>query len=135
MLAEKIDFQCSGWLSVIPVAGKHFDMSPNEFRDAVALCYGRTPIDLPTHCDADGEVFSVNHALNCSKGGLVYGRHNELRALDLNCSLLELAGLINKLFLSPLYMKLLINSYELIGLLEVSGNPKSKHFLLLHSEC
>ena len=47
--------------------------------------------DLPTHCDADGEVFSVNHALNCSKGGLVYGRHNELR--DLNCSLLELAGL------------------------------------------
>ena len=53
--------------------------------------YGRTPIDLPAQCDADGEVLSVNHALNCSKGGLVYGWHNELR--DLNCSLLELAGL------------------------------------------
>ena len=66
-------------------------MSPNEFRDAIALRYGRIPIDLPTHCDADGEVFLVNHALNCSKGGLVYGRHNELR--DLNCSMLELAGL------------------------------------------
>ena len=90
-LQRKIDFQCSGWLSVIPVAGNHFDMSPNEFRDAIALRYGRIPIDLPTHCDADGEVFSVNHALNCSKGGLVYGRHNELR--DLNYSLLELAGL------------------------------------------
>ena len=86
-LQRKIDFQCSGWLSVIPVAGNHFDMSPNEFRDAIALRYGCIPIDLLTHCDADGEVFSVNHALNCSKGGLVYGRHNELR--DLNCSLLD----------------------------------------------
>ena len=90
-IQRKLEFQCSGWLSVIPVEGNHFDMSPNEFRDALALRYGRTPIDLPTHCDADGEVFSVNHALNCAKGGLVYGRHNELR--DLNCSLLELAGL------------------------------------------
>ena len=60
----------------------NFDMSPNEFRDAIALRYGRIPIDLPTHCDADGEVFSVNHALNCSKGGLVYGRHNELKDLN-----------------------------------------------------
>jgi hypothetical protein len=29
--------------------------------------------------------------LNCPKGGLVYGRHNECR--DLNCDLLKLAGL------------------------------------------
>ena len=80
-LERKFEFQCSGWLSVIPVAGNHFDMSPNEFRDAIALRYGRIPIDLPTHCNAE---ISVNYALNCSKGGLVYGRHNELR--DLNCS-------------------------------------------------
>ena len=33
----------------------------------------------------------MNHALNCPKGGLVYGRHNECR--DLNCDLLKLAGL------------------------------------------
>ena len=90
-IKRKIEFQCSGWLSVIPVEGNQFDLSPHEFRDAIALRYGRIPIDLPTHCDADGEIFSVNHALNCSKGGLVYCRHNELR--DLNCSLLELAGL------------------------------------------
>ena len=90
-IKRKLDFQCSGWLSVIPMEGNHFDLSPCEFRDAMALRYGRIPVDLPTHCDADGEIFTVNHALNCSKGGLVYGRHNELR--DLNCSLLELAGL------------------------------------------
>ena len=50
--------------------GNHFDLSPCEFRDAMALRYGRIPVDLPTHCDADGEIFTVNHALNCSKGGL-----------------------------------------------------------------
>ena len=90
-IKRKLDFQCSGWLSVIPMdsEGNHFDLSPCEY--AMALRYGRIPVDLPTHCDADGEIFTVNHALNCSKGGLVYGRHNELR--DLNCSLLELAGL------------------------------------------
>ena len=90
-IKRKLDFQCSGWLSVIPMEGNYFDLSPCEFRDAMALRYGRIPVDLPTHCDADGEIFTVNHALNYSKGGLVYGRHNELR--DLNCSLLELAGL------------------------------------------
>ena len=36
-------------------------------------------------------IFDVDHALNCAKGGLVYARHNGLQ--DLNCSLLELAGL------------------------------------------
>ena len=47
---------------------------------------------LAKFCDADGENFDVNHALNCSKlkGGLVYGRHNECR--DLHCDLLKLAG-------------------------------------------
>ena len=45
---------------------------------------------MPDTCDADGSVFDLNHALNCPKGGLVYGRHNETR--DLNCNLLKLAG-------------------------------------------
>ena len=66
-------------------------MSADEFRDSLALRYGRIPKNFPTHCDADGKIFNVNHALNCPRGGLVYGRHNESR--DLNCDLLELAGL------------------------------------------
>ena len=36
-------------------------------------------------------LMSLMLFLNCARGGLVYARHNELR--DLNCSLLELAGL------------------------------------------
>ena len=68
----------------------HFDLSPDESRDSLSLRYGRTPVNLPKLCDADGENFHVNHALNCPKGGLVYGRHNECR--DLHCDLLKLAG-------------------------------------------
>ena len=82
---------CSGWLSVVPSEENHFDLSPDEFRDALALRYGRHPINLPALCDADGEAFDLNHALNCPRGGRVYARHNEMR--DLNCSLLEMAGL------------------------------------------
>ena len=90
-LVRKLNQKCSAWLSVIPSKSNHFDLSPDEFRDAIALRYGRTPSNLPRLCDADSEEFDVNHALNCSKGGLVYGRHNECR--DLNCDLLKLAGL------------------------------------------
>ena len=90
-IIRKIENKCSGWLSIAPTDRNHFDMSPDEFRDSLALRYHRLPVNLPSQCDIDGEVFSVNHALNCPRGGLVYARHNELR--DLNCSLLELAGL------------------------------------------
>ena len=59
--------------------------------DSLAMHYGQTPTRMQSTCDADGELFDVNHALNCPRGGLVYGRHNKMR--DLNCHLLELAGL------------------------------------------
>ena len=90
-LLRKVDQKCSGWLTVMPSKDNNFDLSPDEFRDSLALRYGREPINLPKYCDADGKVFDLHHALNCPKGGLVYGRHNECR--DLNCDLLKLAGL------------------------------------------
>ena len=63
-------------------------MSSNQFRDAISLQYGKQPKDLPSH--GDGEVFTVCHALNCKKGGLVTFRHNELR--DLHIELVKSAG-------------------------------------------
>ena len=77
-ISRKLNQKCSGWLSIIPLEGNNFDLSPTEFRDALALGYGLQPVDLSSKCDADGEDFDLNHALNCPKGGLVYGRHNEL---------------------------------------------------------
>jgi len=91
IIQRKLDYKCSTWLTVLPKQDNFFSMSADEFRDALSLRYGRTPPKMPSSCDADGESFDLNHALNCPRGGLVYGRHNEIR--DLNCHLFELAGL------------------------------------------
>ena len=97
------------------------------------LRYGRTPIKMPDTCDADGSVFDLNHALNCPKGGLVYGRHNETR--DLNCNLLELAG-FKQVCSEPVIVetdKDGNNGLRADWELEVSGNLKSKRVLMYAS--
>ena len=66
-------------------------MSPDEFRDAMAIRYYFGPKGIPNTCDGCGEDFDLNHELNCKKGGLVTARHNKAR--DLNCDLCSLAGL------------------------------------------
>ena len=83
--------KCSTWLSIYPTNDNFFAMSPDEFRDALALWYHICPKGLPAICDRCGEDFSMNHALNCKQEGLVTARHNE--AKDLNCDLCALAGL------------------------------------------
>ena len=54
-------------------------LSAQEFRDSLLLWYGRTPPNLPSCCDGCGQKFSVRHALECPHGGLIIGRHNEVR--------------------------------------------------------
>ena len=82
---------------------------------------------MPSLCDEDGEIFDADHAFNCAKGGLVHARHNELQ--DLNCFLLELAGL--KQILSEPIAK--DDGEELLRAdwqHEDSGNLKNKHYLM-----
>ena len=69
----------SAWLTVMPIACHHFDLSPIEFRDALSLRYHRPLLKTPVHCDGCGEQFSFQHALDCKKGGLVTQCHNEVR--------------------------------------------------------
>ena len=76
----------SSWLSCIPLKVYYFSLHKRAFVDAVSLRYGWYPKDLPTKCDC-GKPFSVNHALNCPKGGFPILRHNEVR--DLTASLLS----------------------------------------------
>jgi hypothetical protein len=74
-----IENKTSGWLTVLPLSQYQFNMSAVEFRDALALRYRRSLLQLPASCDGCGDPFSIDHSLNCKKGGLIIQRHNEIR--------------------------------------------------------
>ena len=74
-----VDGKTSIWLTVMPVAHHHFDLSSVEFWDALALRYHRPLLNMPTFCDGCGFQSSMEHALGCRIGGLVIQRHNEIR--------------------------------------------------------
>ena len=65
----------SAWLTVLPLKEHGFSLNKGEFRDAVALRYGKSLKGLPSKCPC-GNQFNVTHALNCKKGGFVTIRHN-----------------------------------------------------------
>ena len=65
IIQRKLDYKCSTWLTVLPKQDNFFSMSADEFRDALSLRYGRTPPKMHSSCDAAGECFDLNHALNC----------------------------------------------------------------------
>ena len=75
----------SSWLTAIPLWEYGFNLHKSAFRDAIALRYGWTPVDLPTSCVC-GSRFPVEHALSCPRGAFPIIRHNEIR--DLTASVL-----------------------------------------------
>ena len=67
------------WLTVQPSTVNGTELGAQEWRDAAFLRYDLEPPDLPKHCDGCNAKFSICHALDCKRGGLVTARHNELR--------------------------------------------------------
>ena len=69
----------SSWLNVVPTAKHEFDLSEQEFRDALAIRYRKPLLGIPPYCDGCSAPFDLTHALSCRKGGLVTQCHNEVR--------------------------------------------------------
>ena len=65
------------WLINIPHHLIGTEFSQEEFQDNSQLRYGLVPQDISATCDICGKRISIEHALSCSKGGLVLAQHND----------------------------------------------------------
>ena len=71
----------SSWLTVIPIKDQGYDLNKREFKDAIKMRYNWEISDLPKTCVC-GDIFDVDHAVICKRGGFVIQRHNELHDLE-----------------------------------------------------
>jgi hypothetical protein len=71
----------SSWLTVIPIKELGYDLNKREFRDAIKVRYNWEITDLPKTCVC-GDIFDMDHAMICKRGGFVIQRHNVLRDLE-----------------------------------------------------
>ena len=70
----------SGWLSVMLMEKDTFDLTAQEFCDALqAIRYKKPLLSVPPFCDGCGSPSSLDHFLICRKGGLIIQHHNEIR--------------------------------------------------------
>ena len=70
----------SSWLNVLPLQSQNYHLDKDSFRVALYIRYGLPVKRLPSNCVC-GSRFSVEHALNCKKGGFISSRHNEVRRI------------------------------------------------------
>ena len=73
----------SSWLSVLPLKQQGFNLTKQEFQDALALRYNAPIKSLPIKCTC-GKEFDANHAMTCKKGGFITIRHNNIRNFEAN---------------------------------------------------
>ena len=72
----------SNWLTVIPIKEMNFNLNKREFKDTIKLRYEWEISDIPAICTC-GDLFSVDHAMVCRRGGrVIIQRHNEIRGLE-----------------------------------------------------
>ena len=64
------------WLSVLPSTVNGAELGVQEWRDSLFVGYGIEPPDLPSYCDGYGAAFSICHALDFKKGGLITACHS-----------------------------------------------------------
>ena len=57
-IQRAVEGKTSSWLTALPIAHHHFDLSATEFRDALALQYNRPLLKMPANCDGCGAASS-----------------------------------------------------------------------------
>ena len=110
----------SSWLTVIPVKDVDFTLNKREFKDAIHLRYDWQISDTPSAC-ACGDVFGVDHAMICRRGGFIIQRHNELR--DLEAEMLKVV--CNDIQVEPVLQE--INGEVLTPRYEQSSGCPARH--------
>ena len=105
----------SGWLTVLPLRKERYDMSATQFRDQLAIRYHHEPSGLPASCDGCGAPFSLQHGLDCAKGGLVKKGHNDLRDSDARIADVAWGGVAIEPILVPENEKKVDQCYRLTG--------------------
>ena len=78
-LQRSHDNDLSAWLSVMLTELDNFDLTAQEFHDALAVRYKKPLLFIPPHCDGCGTPSSLDHFLICKKGGLIVQMDNEIR--------------------------------------------------------
>jgi len=56
----------SGWLTVLPLEKDNFDLTAQEFHDALAVHYRKPLLNIPPFCDGCGSASSLDHFLICN---------------------------------------------------------------------
>ena len=64
------------WIIAIPHRLDYTEFSQEEFQDNLQLRYWQMHQDIPVTCDVCGKKFLIEHAISCSKGGLVIVQHD-----------------------------------------------------------
>ena len=68
------------WLMVVPDLLNGATLSAEEFRDNLIIRFGLLLLELRQTCDRCGYKLTVDHDLQCKRGGLVIVRHNDVAA-------------------------------------------------------
>ena len=69
----------SNWITVHLSSFNGADLGVQEWRDDLFLWYRIEPPDLPKKCNKLGAIFSISHALDFNRVGLITTNHNKLR--------------------------------------------------------
>ena len=70
------DLSC--WLTALLLEKDNYDLTAQEFRDALAVRYKKPLLNIPS-CDGYGSPSSLDYFLICKKGGLITQCHNKIQ--------------------------------------------------------